>query len=727
MSKQIIVEKRDGSKVEYDVLKTKESIRHATKGLDVNPLQLESTLDQFVKTGIKTQDIQKNIVQHALQLANETQPEWLKVAGRAYAADQWASFKLKGKTFLEIVKHNIKKGDCTSDLTKFYTDSEIEEIGRYVDYTNDLAHTYESLYSARKKYLGTHELNQHMHIGNAMRWGQKEPQETRLEFVKEVYHALAKRKLSPATPIMSNLRKGGNVASCFIIAINDDLDSIFDNVKRMARISKNGGGIGCYLGKLRAKGSSVNGVPNASGTIVQWVKIINDTAIAVNQGGKRAGAVTTALPIWHNDILDFLDMQTEHGDLRLKAFDVFPQIVVPDLFMRRDKAKSKFVTFCPFEVKQKLGIEMYGLWGGDFESAYEKIEAAFYAGKLKVARELDARTLMKAAMKTMFDTGLPYVAFIDEINRQNPNKHEGFIPCVNLCTESFSNVVPDEFGHVCNLASVVLGNIDSLEELAKISRLATKILEYSIELTNSPDQITEKHNQRYRTIGIGIQGLHDNLAKTGKTFSDLEYIREIAEVIEYNAIKQSVELAKVFGAYPAFIGSEWATGERLKRFAEHSNNKEMWVELQKEIDKYGVRNSQLTSPAPNTTTSIYQDSSASILPSFKRFFIDDNQNGSMKIAAKFLKEFPEGYARELPDYEPEEIIDVTAELQKFFDTGVSMELLFDQNKPNFKAKNLYDAIHYAHGKNIKAIYYIRSIKKNEVAEREEAACDACAG
>lgn len=729
-----MVEKRDGTKEPYDVSKIKKSIQMAAEGQDVNPLELESKFDQFLKNGIKTRDIQLNVIQHAIQLATPNAPDWVNVAGRALAMDEWANFPLRGKSFREVVHYNVQKGNYTKELIENYTDTELDDLGAAVKLSRDLDYSYASLVTAKKKYLGAFELNQHMHMVNAMRFGQNEPKETRVKFVKEVYNALSQRKISLATPFLSNLRKGGNVASCFIIAVEDDLDSIFDNVKRAALISKNGGGLGIYLGNLRAKGSNVNGYPNAAGTVVQWVKILNDTLVAVNQGGKRAGAGTIALPVWHNDVMDFLDMQTEHGDPRLKAYDVFPQLTIPDIFMERDEKKQPWVTFCPFEVKNKLGIDVRGLYGEEFTKAYLKIEEAFNTGKLTVARKIDnARDLMKIIMRVQFETGLPYLAFTDTINEFNPNKgdivpHIG-IPNVNLCTESFSNVQPDDMGHVCNLASIVLGNIKDFKELGKISTLTTKILDYGISLTNAPDKITEKHNNRYRTIGIGLQGLHDHLAREYLNFRDLDYIREISECVEYNAALASVELAKRFGSFEAYEYSEWKSGNRVAQFKQHSSGKYDWDYLQSQIDQFGMRNSQLTSPAPNTSTSIFMDSSASVLPVYDSFFSEDNKNGTMVVIAKFLKENPLGYGKTFPKHTAMEIIDVVAELQKFIDTGCSMELIFDQRKENFNAKDLYDAIHYAHKKKIKAIYYIRTIKNNASIDeaRSEENCAACTG
>lgn len=726
--KDVYVIKRDGTKELFDVTKIKKSIEFATEGQGVNALQLESSIDQVVRNGIKTSDIQDNVIRHAIQQATAQNPKWVNVAGRALAMQMWADFPLRGKSFFDIVQYNIKKHEYVKELNDFYTKEDIDELEQVIDHKRDLNHSYSSLITVQKKYLGKYELNQHMHMVSAMRFGQLEPKETRLQFVKNLYDVLSNRKISLATPFMSNLRRGGNIASCFIIAIDDDLNSIFKNIYRIAKISKNGGGLGIYLGNLRAKGSSVANYSNAAGTIVQWIKIINDTLVAVNQGGKRAGAGTVALPIWHNDILDFLDMQTEHGDQRMKAYDVFPQVVVPDLFMQRDKEQKSWITFCPHEVKSTLGIEITKLYGEEFNKAYNQIEEAFEQGKLKIARKHEnARTITKTMMRTELETGLPYVSFIDTINRVNPNGHDGIITNVNLCTESFSNVVPDVYGHVCNLCSINLSNIDDFEDLANTSKLAARMLDHGIELTDSPDEITKNHNNRYRTIGIGQMGLHDYLAKNNTNFSNLDLIREISECIEYNAALESVELSKEYGTFEAYTGSKWNTGEMIELFKSYSSGKYDWNKLQSLINQYGIRNSQLTSPAPTTSTSIYQDCSASVLPVYSAFFAEDNSNGTLVVAAKYLDRNPLAYGKTFSKHKATEIINVVSEAQKFIDTGCSMELIFDHNDPSFTAKTLYDAIHYAHEKNIKAIYYIRSIKKNATLEQKEEACVACSG
>ena len=727
----MLVTKRDGTKVEFDISKIKQSIKFACEGTEAKPEQLESRIDYFMREGIKTSAIQDNIIQHAIQLSSPQEPWWLMVAGHAATMQDWNEFKRKDKTFRDIVKHNVKKGVYTKELMDSYSDSDLDTLGEKIEHLRDLKHSYASVITGKTKYRSKYELNQHMHMVNAMRFGQCEPESSRLKFVQEVYDVLSNREFSLATPFMGNLRNGGNTASCFIIALEDDLDSIFQNVHRVAKISKNGGGLGIFMGYLRAKGSMVNGTPNAAGSISQWVKIFNSTLVAVNQGGKRTGAGTVALPIWHADIQDFLDMQTEHGDARLKSYDVFPQVTIPDIFMERDEKQEPWTTFCPFEVKNTLGIDIRGLYGEAFTEAYLKIEQAFRTGKLKVGSEIpNARDLMKLIMRSQFETGLPYIAFTDTMHEFNPNKGdiaEGVsvgMPSFNLCVESSSNVQPDSMGHVCNLGSINLGNIYDNKRLGEVSRIATKILNYGVNLSNHPDEITKTHNDRYRTIGIGAMGLHDYLAREFSNFSDHAKISELFEVIQYNAILESVELAKLYGKFEVFDKSDWANGIMFERYRNNSTTNLDWVWLENQVLEFGMYNSQLTSPAPTTSTSIYQDASASVLPAYSAFFAEDNKNGSMKVCSRFLADNPLGYGKTQAKFAATEIIDFIAVIQKWVDTGISMELIFDQNKPDFKAKDLYDAIRHAWKKKLKSIYYIRSIKQKESAKED---CVACAG
>lgn len=727
------VTKRDGRHEQFNTEKVKAVIEWATEGLDVNPLELESRFDQFLYDGIPTEDIHKNLIQHSFALCSSRSPDWIVATGRLLTMWRWKETKIHSLSLHEFLQEQFALGIYHQPLFSMYTDDEIEELDGIINQELDLNHGYASVLTAEKKYLLDGECIQQLFMGNAMIIaGIEKSKKKRLQKAKEIYHALSQRKISLATPWLINLRSGGNISSCFIIQVDDDLDSIFGNLHNAARISKMGGGLGVDLSRIRAMGDSVNGLPNASGGIVGWTKLFNDTAVFVNQGGKRAGAFTIHVPIWHRDVEAFLDVQNENGDQRKMSHDIFPQIGFHDLFMKEQMKEDggTWYTFSPYEVKKVLDLELYGVFNEEFKEVYKKCIKAYKSGKLKNVGVYNARDFLKRIMRKMFENGLPYIAFLDTINRLNPNKHDGYIPCTNLCTESYSNVKADVYAHTCNLASIVVGRIDSDEEMIEMAKLATYILDNGIELTNPPVPISKAHNQRYRTIGVGIQGLHDYLAKNWFTYKDIKEITKVAELIEYGCVSQSIELAKERGPYAAFVGSMWDTGEMFDRFEKYSVAGLDWASLRESCKEHGIRNSQLTSPAPNTTTSIFMDAAAGVQPVYAAFFIEDNKVGKFPVAGMHLKENPLEYERTYPRMNQIDLVKSISAIQKFVDTGISAEYIFDQNKPDFKAKDLYDLINEAWKEETKAIYYIRTIKKGETVDDYlgiETACAGCDG
>lgn len=725
----LVVKKRDGSLEAYSVQKLKEMISWACEGLDVNPLALESKIEQFVKDEITTTEIHDNLIHYAKTLCLPTQPDWTIVAGRLQTMKRWKDSLAYSMSFADFLYEKIENSEYASEFFDVYSDADIQELSDYVKQERDLAHSVASVITAEQKYLQDGECIQQMFMANAMIIASVEDEQDRVAFAKEVYDALSERKVSLATPWLSNLRAGGNISSCFIIAVDDNIDSIFDNVKNAAKISKNGGGLGIDLSRIRAAGSTVAGRSNASKGVVSWIKIFNDTAVAVDQGGKRAGAFTVALPVWHYDIEAFLDMQTETGDLRKKAYDVFPQMVVHDVFFETVESNGTWYTFCPYEVEQKTGYKLWELYGDTFTEAYYKCVELVKQGVLKIGGKLDAKKFIKHVMAVQFETGLPYIAFKDAINEVNPNKHEGYIPCTNLCVESYSNVVPDAEGHTCNLASIVCGRMGSLEDFVKYAALTTHILDNGIALTESPVEISSYHNNKYRTIGVGLQGYNDWLAKNFNSYLNEQEAGLVAEAVEYGCVQKSIELAKKRGTYPAFKGSMWDTGERIAIFKRRGTRD--WDFLQEQINMCGIRNSQLTSPAPNTSTSIFMDAAAGVMPVYSGFFLEDNKSGTIPVAAMFLKENPLGYARTFGDYNQCVLANNVGNMQWFVDTGISAEYLFDQNKESFKAKDLYDLIITAWKNRTKAIYYVRTIKKGQTKDDflgvKSEDCVACSG
>lgn len=732
-----LIQKRAGHRENFTVSKVKNVIAWGCENLNVDRLKLESTVDDFMYDGIPSTKIHESIIHHASALASADETDWVVVAGRLETMKRWKESKFKENNFYDFFFHMMETGKYAERLFGGYTKKEIKQFSKMIVPDRDLEHSYGSALTAKSKYLLEDETIQYMHMGNAMAIASVESSGNRVKFVEKVYTALSERKISLATPWLSNLRSGGNISSCFIIAVDDSMDSLVANWGRAAFISKNGGGLGVDLARIRAKGAPVDGRPASSGGVLGWTKIFNDIAVNVDQGGKRAGAFTVHIPIWHRDLEDFLEIQSEVGDQRKKAHDIFPQVGVYDVFMEIQQAKGAWHTFCPHEVETVLGHKLYAIFGEEFKEAYLECVQAYHDGLLKNVGEYSKRTdssardIVKHMMRTQYETGLPYVAFLDRINETNPNKHDGHIPCVNLCTESFSNVVPDKYGHTCNLASPVVGRLASLDEAVEIAALTTHILDNGIELTTTPNDINAAHNDRYRTIGVGIQGLHDYLVRNFSNYSNIAMVSEITEALAYGCVKKSVELAEERGAYPAFKGSRWDTGEQIQQYKDYTSGNFDWTALQDRIDVTGIRNSQTMSPAPNTSTSIFMDAAAGVMPVYAAFFREDNSSGKFPISAMHLHNNPLGYSKTFNLFDQTELARTMGAMQKFIDTGVSAEFIFDQNKEGASALELYNLINEAWESGMKAIYYIRSIKKGSDIEDlmgfSDSGCVGCAG
>lgn len=728
----VLVTKRDGSIEEFQVEKVRRCINWACTGLQVEPLVLESKFSEYLQDEVSSSAIQKTLIHCARTLASALEPDWIYVAGRLLTMERWADTGGYSKPFYDVLTDGVISYAIEETVLNKYTRAEIDELGEFIDPTYDLTHSYGSVLSAIRKYLMPGENIQHMFMVDAMMVASVEKKEDRVAWAKAFYIASAKRKISWATPWLGNLRSGGNVSSCFIIKVGDSIKSIFANVTRAAETSKAGGGLGISLAEVRAMRSEVAGRPESSKGVFGWAKIFNDVALAVDQGGKRAGAFTIEVPIWHRDIEGFLEIQNETGDPRTRCFDIFPQVSTYDLFWELDEkdAASPWHTFCPYEVKKVLGISLNDVYGKEFKKAYSKAVKAYEKGLLTNVKVYPVRDLIKKIMSSQFGSGLPYIAFMDAINEDNPNDHEGTIPCVNLCNESFSVVKTDEYAHTCNLISVVAGRCDDLQDVQAMAALATRALDNGIALTTNPMEIGKAHNERYRTIGVGIQGLHDWLAKNFLTYANTKDIGIFAEHVQYGCVEASIQLAKERGAFPAFEGSRWQTGKQITKYAKNSVAGLDWNRFQPLIDQYGIRNSQLTSPAPNTTSSVFMDAGPGVMPCYGGFYIKDNDVGIFPVAGMYLKENPLCYAKNASKYEHKVLVDAVAQIQKFVDAGISSEYIFDHNRPDFSAKSLYDLITYAWKKRTKAVYYIRHIKKGKSYDDaigiSTVACEGCA-
>lgn len=733
------------------------------KGLDLNILELESKMHIKFFDGISTKEIHETAVNTALSLTSIEKPEWSVLAARLFIYNLYkevsrvrGTYKLPyinwDKEYPKVVKDLVEKGVYTEELIKEYTEEELSLAGSFINIDYDFIYDFAGANLLAKRYLCVYdnhiyELPQEMYMSIALMLAIKEKKEERLKIAKEYYNLIAGKKISLATPILINLRRPkGNLSSCFILAMDDNLDSIMYSAEAVAQISKRAGGVGVNLSRIRGHGSWIKNVFGASGGVVPWIKILNDVAVAVNQEGKRAGAITVALDIWHIDILDFLEIKTEMGDLRKKAFDVFPQVVIPDLFMQYVKENKNWLIVDPYEINKVFNIKIWELYGKEFERYYHFIEQN--KDKLRLKKEINAKELFKQILKVQIATGLPYIFFKDTVNKLNPLKHDGYIANGNLCMESFSNFRPSEefkselkdgtiirkinkpgLIHTCNLLSLNLANIED-EELEYVVRKAVRILDSTIDLTEPPILESKLHNERYRTIGIGAMGLADFLAKRNLTYSrsSIPIIDELFEKIAYFGIDESCNLAKEKGPFPAFKGSDWDNGIIFGKdkfyLLNYTSLKEKWENLLDKIKEHGLRNGQIFAIAPNTSSGLLQGATPGILPPFSKFYIDKNQKQSVPVFPPFIKE-RFWYYKELKNMDPREIVDIVATIQKWVDSGISMELLFNLNL-DIKAKDIYETIFRAWEKGLKTVYYVRTIQKDSTVMSEKEECVSCA-
>ena len=742
---------RAGIRENLDITKIREKLQRACEGLEVNMVELESHIESIYQENITTKKIQESLINQAVAMTSFDESDWTYVAGRLLMMEtEREVFHKRGFSygkFFESIKKLVELGIYDDRLLN-YSEEEVLELQKAIDISRDMMYDYAGANMFVNRYLLKYrgdifELPQEVFMCIAMLLAINE--EDKVGVAKRFYEALSLKKVSLATPILANLRlPNGNLSSCFITAMDDNIESIFYNVDTVAKISKNGGGVGLNISRVRAKNSMVNGYYNASGGVVPWIKIINDTAVAVNQQGRRAGAVTVALDSWHLDIEHFLELQTENGDQRGKAYDIYPQVVLSDMFMRRVEEDSTWTLVDPYEIRKKYEVELCEIYGEQFEELYLKIEAD---DNLNLKKVIKARELFKEIMKVQIETGMPYIFFKDRANKMNHNSHAGMIGNGNLCMESFSNFSPSkkfneetegEMGvrttklgevHTCNLVSMNLAEIER-EELEEIVDISVRILDNTIDLTKTPIKESDKHNLAYRTIGVGTMGLADYLAREFMIYDEsLNEIDELFEEIAIYSVKSSAKLAKSRGVYPMFEGSMWDKGiffgKEKAEYLESSKFAEKWAEVFDLVETYGLRNGELTAIAPNTSTSLLMGSTASVNPTFSRFYIEKNQKGAVPRVVKHLKDRAWFYP-EFKNVDPKTYVTIMSRIGKWITQGVSMELIFDLNK-DIRAKDIYDTFMTAWKEGCKSVYYIRTIQKNTNIVNEKEECESCSG
>ncbi len=757
--------KRSGRKESLDISKIRIVIDFACRGIDVDPMELELDAQIQFRDGISTKGIQQLLVRTAAEKVSPQTPQWQYVAARLLLYDLYKDvghlrgYKVKDKingkykpynpeSFYKLVKTYAERGIYGEYLLKEYTEEDFNIMARYIDPDRDLLFNYTGIKVLADRYLvrdengNIVELPQEMYMLVAMTLALPEKREERLHYAKLFYDLMSKHKISLATPTLMNARRTHTqLSSCFVLTVDDDLYDIFDNVQKAGQISKFAGGLGIYLGKIRATGAPIRKFKGASSGVLPVVKILNDVMIYVDQLGMRKGSASITLDIWHKDVLDFLEVKTNVGDERKKAHDIHPAIAIPDLFMKRLKNRQKWTLLDPYYCKKvKDGKNLEDFYGEEFERLYEKLERELPAHAKK---EVDAFELWKRLLTVIFETGEPYIFFRDTANKLNPNKHCGMVYSSNLCHEIVQNMsttihIEDTLTEegtivhkkkagdvvVCNLGSVNLGEVYTKEDMERVVPLLVRMLDNVISMNFYAIREAEWTNKRYRSIGIGVSNYHYCLVKHGIQWESEEHIEfadALFERLAYYAIKGSMQLAKERGRYELFEGSDWSRGVFFGRSAEEnqkiSKNGFDWVGLSEDIKKYGMRNAYLIAVMPTGSTSLIVGATPSVDPIFAKYYKEENMSGILPQVPPEIDKYFWHY-KSAYNIDQEWVIRSASVRQKWIDQAQSLNLFIDpENIDGPRLSKLYEL---AWELGLKTLYYTRSKSMTDIEE-----CESC--
>ncbi len=758
--KTLKIIKTSWEKEKFDIKKVKNTYKRVSYKLarKCRFEDLEESLKKYIVEWMKTSDILAMMIKSAVDLVSVDNTAWQFIAGRLQMLDIYKKasnnrdIKIKnlysGKSYKALMDEYIEKELYYKDFYKYYSEEDIIAAGKYIDTERDFDYNYTTVTMYNKRYLLNpnkviKELPQEMYMSAALFLATPEDKKTRLKTAFKIYDACSLGKISLPTPTLLNARTNYHqLSSCFKLNVDDDLRSIYHNVENMAQISKFGGGIWVYMWNIRSKWGSIRGVKGTAGWVNPWIKVINDTAIAVNQLWARAWAISVTLDVFHRDIYDFLDLQTETGDIRLKAYDVFPSVTFPDLFMERMQENKEWTLFDPYEIEKVTGKKLQDHFGDEFVKFYEECEQN---PKLTLKETTNAKDLFKKYMKTNIETGMPYAFFRDTVNRMNPNKHAGNIYSTQLCVEICQNTSPSKFieeeledgkvvikyepgdSVVCNLASINVAKVNTESEMEKVMPVCMTILDNVITLNYYPIKEAEITAKKYRSVGVWFLWLAEYLA-VNKLSYDTQEAREetdrIFEMYAYYTLKASNQMAKERGTYEIYEWSEWSKGIFMWKdeawFKKNSDMADKWSKLIADVKRDWLRFAYNLAPAPNTSTSLIVWTTASILPIYKKYFVETNSVAPSVNVAPSLDQENFWYYKEYTKLDMKDIIDMVATIYKWLDQSVSFEWMIDPSK--ISPEDLYNYYIRSRSKGIKTIYYMRSLSL-EIKE----SCESCSG
>lgn len=710
---------------------------------------LQEKFSSFTKPGMSQKDSIDALIKAAVELTTPEAPAWEMISARilSYRSEKKITRleeELGLKTFYRKVKYMTEEGLYGDYILQNYSEEEINEAATFIDPERNKLLNYSGLDLLLKRYVIKNysgkviERVQEMFLGIALHLAMPE-KEDRLMWVRRIYNLLSKLEVTMATPTLSNSRKPSHqLSSCFIDTVPDSLDGIYRSLDNFSQVSKFGGGMGMYFGKVRATGGNIRGFKGVAGGVIRWMRLVNDTAVAVDQLGMRQGAVAVYLDVWHKDLPEFLQLRTNNGDDRMKAHDIFPAICYPDLFwkMAEEDMNQNWSLFCPNEIMRIKGYCLEDCYGEEWERKYLDC-----VNDQRLSRRvISIKDIVRLVLRSAVETGTPFTFNRDTVNRANPNAHKGMIYCSNLCTEIAQNMAPIETVSkevetkdgdtvvvtttrpgefvVCNLASLSLGRLPLEDEEKMKEKVATVVraLDNVINLNFYPVPYAQLTNQRYRSIGLGISGYHHALAKRRikwESEEHLEFMDKVFETINRAAILASSNLAKEKGSYQFFEGSDWQTGAY---FDKRGYDSAEWQDVRKTVALQGMRNAYLLAVAPTSSTSIIAGTTAGLDPIMKRFFLEEKKGSMLPRVAPELSD--ETYWMYKSAYLINQKWSVRASgvRQRHIDQAQSMNLYITND---FTMRQILDLYLLAWKEGVKTIYYVRS-KSLEVEE-----CESC--
>lgn len=725
------------------------SVAREYRNRSYSMVTLQEKFSSFTKPGMSQKDSIDALIKAAVELTTPEAPAWEMISARilSYRSEKKITRleeELGLKTFYRKVKYMTEEGLYGDYILQNYSEEEINEAATFIDPERNKLLNYSGLDLLLKRYVIKNysgkviERVQEMFLGIALHLAMPE-KEDRLMWVRRIYDLLSKLEVTMATPTLSNSRKPSHqLSSCFIDTVPDSLDGIYRSLDNFSQVSKFGGGMGMYFGKVRATGGNIRGFKGVAGGVIRWMRLVNDTAVAVDQLGMRQGAVAVYLDVWHKDLPEFLQLRTNNGDDRMKAHDIFPAICYPDLFwkMAEEDMNQNWSLFCPNEIMRIKGYCLEDCYGEEWERKYLDC-----VNDQRLSRRvISIKDIVRLVLRSAVETGTPFTFNRDTVNRANPNAHKGMIYCSNLCTEIAQNMAPIETVSkevetkdgdtvvvtttrpgefvVCNLASLSLGRLPLEDEEKMKEKVATVVraLDNVINLNFYPVPYAQLTNQRYRSIGLGISGYHHALAKRRikwESEEHLEFMDKVFETINRAAILASSNLAKEKGSYQFFEGSDWQTGIY---FDKRGYNSAEWQDVRKTVALQGMRNAYLLAVAPTSSTSIIAGTTAGLDPIMKRFFLEEKKGSMLPRVAPELSD--ETYWMYKSAYLINQKWSVRASgvRQRHIDQAQSMNLYITND---FTMRQILDLYLLAWKEGVKTIYYVRS-KSLEVEE-----CESC--